>query len=351
MNKKIKISLLFLTVSAVLVFFTLKGLSFERLDTCFQASVSKKTICKSNSDYVPLSRVSSYFLDAVVMSEDDSFYFHDGFDWKELRKSFLANLRKFSFVRGGSTITQQLVKNVYLTQEKSITRKLKEAYIAHQIEKKHSKKLILEKYVNAIEFGKDIWGIKQAANFYFRKPPADLELLESLYLVVLLPSPVKYSQSYFDGKLTPYQLKRIKTLLKRFVRRAGIDAHYAAFLKEQINQFPWREPLVYVKPEVADDAEKPDAVDTGYADSVVEEERVEADAIDDEIEESFEDLEETKEEEEESLKEAAKDVDEASDEALEAESESVEPSEVIEEDTKSTLEEAEEMPEGLEEPL
>lgn len=246
--KKIFLAFLFFCCVAIASYISVKDSMFTDLDTCFKASVSKKTICAKNSDYVKISNVSPYFLEAVVMSEDDKFYFHDGFDWKELKRSVLANLRKFSFVRGGSTITQQLVKNVYLSQEKSIVRKLKEAYIAHQIEKKYSKKLILEKYVNAIEFGKDLWGLKQASRFYFQKAPKDLGVLESLYLVILLPSPVKYSQSFFDGKLTDYQRKRISTLLSRFARRNIVDQDYATFLKEQLAHFPWKNPAVFEKP-------------------------------------------------------------------------------------------------------
>ncbi len=223
-------------------FFIIRDLNsykYPDLDKCFKASVSGKTLCNKSMDYVRSSRVSPYFLDAVVMSEDDKFYFHSGFDWKEFKDSMLVNLRKFAFVRGGSTITQQLVKNVYLDQSKSISRKIKEAYIANQIEQRYSKKLILEKYINAIEFGKNLWGIKAAADFYFGVHPEDLGVLESLYLVVLLPSPVRYSRSYEKGELTTYQKRRIKTLLKRLKKRGDVDPDYANFLEEDIENFPW----------------------------------------------------------------------------------------------------------------
>ncbi len=217
----------------------LRSYKYPDLNKCFKASVSGKTLCNKSMDYVQLSRVSPYFLEAVIMSEDDKFYLHNGFDWKEFKNSLLVNLRNFSFVRGGSTITQQLVKNVYLDQSKSITRKIREAYIANQIEDKYSKKLILEKYVNAIQFGKNLWGIKEAADFYFGVHPEDLGVLESLYLVILLPSPVKYSSSYRNDKLTDYQRRRIKKLLRRLKKRGDVEPDYAEFLEEDIENFPW----------------------------------------------------------------------------------------------------------------
>ncbi len=237
--------LLGLLVAAIgFLFWLATGLNlseYPNLNSCFKASVSGKTLCNKSTHYVQLLNVSPYFLEAVVMSEDDKFYYHSGFDWEEFRNSLVGNLRKLSFVRGGSTITQQLVKNIYLDQSKSIYRKIKEAYIANEIEKTYSKKLILEKYINAIQFGKNLWGIKEASNFYFKMSPKNLGVLESLYLVVLLPSPVKYSKSYEENKLTQYQKNRIKTLLRRFKRRGSIDPDYADFLQEDIDNFPWRE--------------------------------------------------------------------------------------------------------------
>ena len=233
------------TIAAfLLIFFGLVILSvsvslgeYPKLNSCFKASVSKKLLCGQNSDYVKLSNVSKYFLKAVVMSEDDSFYAHDGFDWKEFRKSMATNLRQFAFVRGGSTITQQLVKNVYLSQKKTISRKIVEAKLAKKIEKKHSKKLILEKYVNAIEFGKNIWGVKQASWFYFEKPPSALDPLESLYLVILLPSPVRYSQTFFKKELSSYQRRRMRTLLGRMRRRGIVEEDEYEIYKQKLSHF------------------------------------------------------------------------------------------------------------------
>jgi len=218
-------------------FFSISVGEYPQLNTCFKTSISKKLLCSVNPDYVQLKDVSAYFLEAIVMSEDDKFYAHDGFDWRELRKSMAANLRQFAFVRGGSTITQQLVKNVYLSRDKTISRKIVEAKLAKRIEKKHSKKLILEKYVNAIEFGKNLWGIKQASKFYFDKPPSLLNPLEATYLVILLPSPVRYSRTFFKKELSSYQKRRMISFLRRMKRRKTIDEDYYETLIVDIDDF------------------------------------------------------------------------------------------------------------------
>ena len=217
---------------------------YPELNKCFKASVSKKNLCSSSNNYVQLSQVSDDFKDVLITSEDDKFYYHDGFDWTELQKSMSANFRALSFVRGGSTITQQLVKNVYLSQEKSLLRKIKEAVLAYQVEKKYSKNLILEKYVNAIEFGENIWGVEAAAEHYFNESPKDLDLLESAYLVVLLPNPKVYSSSFRKKELTAYQTKRIKTLLKRIkFKRKMSDEEFEKII-EKMSDFPWDQPSI-----------------------------------------------------------------------------------------------------------
>jgi monofunctional biosynthetic peptidoglycan transglycosylase len=213
--------------------------NYDKLNSCLRASVSKLILCSKSDSYVVLDDISQNVIQAIITSEDDKFYFHKGFDWKEFRASVAANLRAFSFVRGGSTITQQLVKNIYLSQEKSIIRKVKEALIASQIEDQYSKSLILEKYLNAIEFGPDIWGIKKASKYYFSKEPKNLEVLEGAYLAVLLPSPKRYSQSFTEKKLTPYLKRRIKTILQRLKWKKVLDEVEYSIALENIDHFPW----------------------------------------------------------------------------------------------------------------
>ncbi len=235
-------SIFSIVISLVIIFFAYKNLSiaiYPNLNSCFNTSISKRLLCATSEEYVRLDDISDNISHSIINSEDDKFYLHKGFDWKEFKLSIESNLRALSFVRGGSTITQQLVKNIYLTSEKSISRKVKEAILAYQIERKYSKSLILEKYLNIIELGKDIWGVKEASLFYFSKPSSELNPLEGAYLAVLLPSPKAYSSSYDNKKLTPYLKKRIKKILYWRKRKGEISEEDYTYYLEQIDFFPW----------------------------------------------------------------------------------------------------------------
>ena len=120
--------------------------------------------------------------------------------------------------RGGSTITQQLAKNVYLSGDKSLLRKIREAVIAVRIERLYEKNLILEKYLNVVEFDKNIYGVRQAAEHYFGVRPASLSIAQSAWLAFLLPNPKKYSVSYHKNKLTPFAFKQMREIINRLWR-------------------------------------------------------------------------------------------------------------------------------------
>jgi len=187
--------------------------SEKTLRGCFVTEMYKVDFCPSSKNYVPLSRISKYMQKSVLLTEDSSFYQHDGFDWEAIEKSAKENLKKGKFKRGGSTITQQLAKNLFLSKDKTLIRKFLEMLITMKIEKVLSKKEILEKYLNVIEFGPNIFGIKAAAQFYFKKPASDLSIVESAFLAMLLPNPKKYSHSFFKGALTPFARKRIQKII------------------------------------------------------------------------------------------------------------------------------------------
>ena len=130
---------------------------------------------------------------AFVNTEDKRFYTHNGFDIKRIAKALLNNVKSRSFKEGASTISQQLIKNTHLTQEKTIQRKLKEWKLTNMLEKKYSKDEILEKYLNSIYFGHSCFGIQAAAEFYFSKTPQELDLADSAILAGLIKSPNNYS--------------------------------------------------------------------------------------------------------------------------------------------------------------
>ncbi len=142
---------------------------------------------------VPLSRISPYLIQAVLIAEDDKFFEHEGFDWESMRKALDANIKKNRVLRGGSTITQQLAKNLFLSSEQSIWRKLREAAIAWKLENELSKKRILELYLNVIDWGNGIYGAEAAARSYFNRPASGLTLGQAIRLASVVPNPHRLS--------------------------------------------------------------------------------------------------------------------------------------------------------------
>jgi monofunctional glycosyltransferase len=140
--------------------------------------------------WVPYGAISEHLKKAVLVSEDASFFSHKGVDVIELKEALKKDWETGSFKRGGSTITMQLAKNLYLNPSKNPLRKAKEIIIAHQLENALTKRRILEIYLNVIEFGRNIYGAEAAARHYFGKPAAGLNPLEAATLAALLPSPL-----------------------------------------------------------------------------------------------------------------------------------------------------------------
>ena len=139
--------------------------------------------------WIPYGAVADPLKKAVLISEDAAFFSHKGIDFNELKASLKKDLETWSFSRGGSTITMQLAKNLYLNPSKNPLRKIKEVIIAWQLEQKLSKRRIFEIYLNVVEFGRNLYGAEAAARFYFDKSAAALDALESATLAALLPSP------------------------------------------------------------------------------------------------------------------------------------------------------------------
>ena len=144
--------------------------------------------------FVSISSISSYLVSAVVASEDGGYWSHKGFDAEGFRYALAKNIKQKRFARGGSTISQQLVKNIYLNQKKNLMRKAEEALIVWLIENNQlvSKERMLEVYFNIIEWGPNVYGVREASQFYFDVEPKDLSLNQSLYLASIVPSPLSY---------------------------------------------------------------------------------------------------------------------------------------------------------------
>ncbi|WP_026897452.1 biosynthetic peptidoglycan transglycosylase [Daejeonella oryzae] len=174
------------------------------------------TIGPQNPDYTPINQISPYLRNALLTAEDPSFYSHNGFVEESIRKSIATNFKEKAFKRGGSTISMQLVKNVYLNRQKTIARKIEEILIVWIIENTNlsSKQRMFEVYLNLIEWGKNVYGIGEASRHYFNKHPSQLDLGESIFLASIVPKP-KSGMYYFQGDGT------LKTGLRGYFRLIG----------------------------------------------------------------------------------------------------------------------------------
>ena len=170
---------------------------------------------KAPKYWVKLNQISHYARWAVVLSEDWGFYKHQGVDFEELKKAVDESLRERRFVRGASTISQQVVKNVFLSDSRSLWRKAHEMVLAQKMERVVDKKRILETYFNIVELGPGIYGIQQASYHYFRKHPSALNPREAAFIAMLLPSPKRYYVSFKQRHLTRFARSRIRSILTK----------------------------------------------------------------------------------------------------------------------------------------
>jgi hypothetical protein len=178
----------------------------------------------SNPNYTPLDQISPYLQKAVLTCEDPSFFSHRGFINDAFKQSIIKNLKTKKFSRGASTISMQLVKNVFLTREKTLSRKLEEILLVYILENNRisSKQRMLEVYFNVIEWGPNVYGIGEAANFYFSKKPADLTLKECLFLASIVPKPKKFMYEFNpDGFLKAIENKK-QTFISNLMLRRGL---------------------------------------------------------------------------------------------------------------------------------
>lgn len=189
-----------------------------------RAGVHKRIL----QEWVPLARISPHVIKAVIIAEDDKFWEHEGFDFEAIQKALEKDLKRRKLQAGGSTISQQLVKNLYLTPSKNPIRKLKEAVLTWRLERNLSKRRIIEIYLNVAEWGDGIFGIGAAARHYFGKSAADLSAREAALLAVVLPSPLRY-RPVGGGN---YVEKRAEAIYRIMVRRGIVIPGY----EEMMNQ-------------------------------------------------------------------------------------------------------------------
>lgn len=184
------------------------------------------------ASYTKLSNVSKAFISTLIQIEDQTFYTHNGLDYKRILASALENLKNMKITQGASTITQQLARMIYLSNDKTLLRKFKELLISKKLEANYQKDKILEMYVNLVYFGHNLYGIDAASNYYFNKSPALLDYNESAVLVGIINSPNNYAP---DINLEACLNK--KNLILNILHENKIldDENYNYFIKQKLS--------------------------------------------------------------------------------------------------------------------
>ncbi|WP_058485803.1 transglycosylase domain-containing protein [Defluviitalea phaphyphila] len=184
-----------------------------------------------NRIYVTLDEIPLHLQHAFIAIEDERFYEHNGIDLKGIFRAIIVNIKNMDFSEGASTITQQLIKNRILTNEKTIERKLQEQYLAVQLEKKYDKDQILEWYLNEIGLGHGLNGVQAAANTYFNKDVSELTLAESAVIAAITQNPSKYSPIRFPEN----NRERQQTVLEKMLEQGYItQSEYDEAIKEDV---------------------------------------------------------------------------------------------------------------------
>jgi membrane peptidoglycan carboxypeptidase len=189
-------------------------------------------INKKISFYRPLSEIDPKLVKFLVLLEDAKFYQHNGLDFAEIQNSLKENIEKGKFKRGASTITQQLVKNLFLNKEKSIARKLIEIPWTKKVEADLSKKQILELYLNIIEWGPGIYGAEAASRHFFDKPCNDLDISEAMLLSLIVPNPIRFDL-YAHPKYKDFLESKRSAFSKRMVHEKQISPDDLNFILDE----------------------------------------------------------------------------------------------------------------------
>lgn len=181
----------------------------ERLDVLQE----KKPEAMLHHQWVPYERISPHLKRAIIAAEDGKFLQHEGFDFEAIQKAYEKNLEKGKFVRGGSTISQQLAKNLFLSGKKTPWRKIEEAIITLMLENVMSKRRILEIYLNKIEWGNGIFGAEAASRHYYGVSASALTAKQAARLAAMVPNP----RFYDLNRNTPWLLKKTDIIFNRMV--------------------------------------------------------------------------------------------------------------------------------------
>jgi len=188
-----------------------------------------------NPEFVPYEEISPALIASIMTTEDNGFFKHRGWVTSEFKTALKGNLRRGGFRGGASSITMQMVKNVLLSQEKTLSRKLQELFLVWYLEQEVPKERILELYFNAIEFGPRVYGIGRAARHYFGKSAAELTPLEGAFFSSILPSPKRRYIQYCHGAPVPTWDRYVRRILAKVHERGRLtDEEYAAAQEQKL---------------------------------------------------------------------------------------------------------------------
>ncbi len=198
-------------------------------------TIGESTTGPGTPNWTNLDDISPFMIAAVLTTEDGAFYKHHGFNHAAIRSSVQANLKARRFVRGASTITMQLAKNLFLARDKAMSRKIEEVILTDYLEQIFRKDDMMELYLNVVEFGPDVYGITQAAEYYFGRKPEELHLGECFFLASLLPSPIRYGKLREKGEVSETWMRHLTALMEIAARNGKIThAELEEGLKETI---------------------------------------------------------------------------------------------------------------------
>jgi monofunctional glycosyltransferase len=206
--------------------FLKKTAFMEYREKAWQKKGVKKKIINT---WVPLSRISPYVVKATIIAEDDKFWSHEGFDFAAMQKALEKDISKKKFQAGGSTISQQLAKNLYLSPAKDPIRKIKEAVLTWRLERNLTKRRIIELYLNAAEWGDGIFGIEAAAQNHYGKHASELTPREAAELAAVLPNPRRYKPNG-SSRYVENQSERIYQIM---VRRGIVIPEYEEIIEDK----------------------------------------------------------------------------------------------------------------------
>jgi hypothetical protein len=215
-------------------------------------NVAQRPVLVGNANpyYSKMDQIAPCLKKCVLTTEDPSFYSHHGFINEAFKQSIIKNIKTKKFSRGASTISMQLIKNVFLTREKTVSRKLEEILLVYILENNRiaSKERMLEVYFNIIEWGPNVYGIGEASQFYFQKRPTDLSFNECLFLARIIPSPRRFMSQFNDqGKFRDFAAKQVSFLTNLMIKRGLIPIEDTIYKSQPLHITGLAKSLIRVK--------------------------------------------------------------------------------------------------------